>query len=303
MLQEYQWLFWPVVGTLILAVAIVKGFAKSINGEKESGDEIDDTHTQCKSEACVRCNTYKNVLGVAYKRLKHYNSNQQSELLRIHEAIAVDADQEKKFEVKLQCPNVLYIPGLTAKPWWECTRQDMEVIIQNNIKDIRDEYMNVSTSDDGWLLNTTPTGSWNVFHLMNQGSFIEANCQKCPLTTQVINLVEDLMVGNVFGNACFSVLHPGTHITPHYGPTNARLRCHIPVGEFRPSGCYLTVAKDKRECWLDDGCVFFDDSFLHEAIHEGIDSEPRAVLILDLWHPDINKAERDALNYIFSPNA
>jgi aspartate beta-hydroxylase len=36
--------------------------------------------------------------------------------------------------------------------------------------------------------------------------------------------------------------------------------------------------------------VLFDDSFLHEAANSSA-SEPRVVLIVDVWHPDLSDEE------------
>lgn len=47
-------------------------------------------------------------------------------------------------------------------------------------------------------------------------------------------------------------------------------------------------------------CVYFDDSFVHSTANLGTNwGEHRAVLLLDLWHPDLTMKERDALNFIF----
>jgi aspartyl/asparaginyl beta-hydroxylase (cupin superfamily) len=52
--------------------------------------------------------------------------------------------------------------------------------------------------------------------------------------------------------------------------------------------------------WEEKTCIFFDDSFLHEAEHCGSRFDPsRAILLVDLWHPDIIEQEKDALNYVF----
>lgn len=36
-------------------------------------------------------------------------------------------------------------------------------------------------------------------------------------------------------------------------------------------------------------CIIFDDSFNHEAWHEG--DQTRLILILDFWHPDLTDDE------------
>lgn len=43
-------------------------------------------------------------------------------------------------------------------------------------------------------------------------------------------------------------------------------------------------------------CHIFDDSFNHEAWHDG--DKTRIVLILDIWHPDLTDAEVKFFNLI-----
>lgn len=64
-----------------------------------------------------------------------------------------------------------------------------------------------------------------------------------------------------------------------------------------PEGCSLTVAKVSKP-WKEGDCLLFDDSFLHSASNENTD-EARVVLMLDLWHPYLSQAEKNALRYIF----
>ena len=96
----------------------------------------------------------------------------------------------------------------------------------------------------------------------------------------------------------FSILQAGTHITAHYGPTNCRIRCHLPL--FVPKGCLLCVNGERRK-WKEGELLLFDDSFLHEAWHRGTDGE-RVVLMLDLWHPELTMVEREALAFVFPPH-
>ena len=60
-------------------------------------------------------------------------------------------------------------------------------------------------------------------------SQIESNAAQCPLTMELINseLAGGRLDGSAFGNVCFSAIEPNTVIPPHYGPTNARTRCHL----------------------------------------------------------------------------
>ncbi len=101
---------------------------------------------------------------------------------------------------------------------------------------------------------------------------------------------------------------------PHYGPTNKKLRCFLPlfVPETITTNCdssdtepshstaigssWLQV--DGQRIFLRNGeCFVFDDSFYHEAGNEH-QTAPRIVLILDIWHPDLTAEEVSSLNYI-----
>lgn len=154
---------------------------------------------------------------------------------------------------------------------------------------------------DGWLINNTPTGEWAVYHLRNQGIVNKANCDKCPKTVKLLDTLVSTMTGNVFANASFSVVQPGTHITPHYGPTNIRLRCHMGLRIPNSKSSYINI-NGNRKHWREKECLIFDDSFLHEVHHEDEGDQPRAILLVDLWHPELNATEREVINDLFHLN-
>jgi len=49
---------------------------------------------------------------------------------------------------------------------------------------------------------------------------------------------------------------------------------------------------DQMHTWEEGKCIVFDDSFEHELWHNGTTS--RVILVLDVWHPDLNDAQRSA---------
>lgn len=86
-----------------------------------------------------------------------------------------------------------------------------------------------------------------------------------------------------YKHAFFSAMSPDTHILKHHGPTNKKLRFHLPL--IGVEGSRLRVDTETRE--LQSGKPYvFDDSFEHEAWHDG--SNTRIILIADLWHPDLS---------------
>jgi aspartyl/asparaginyl beta-hydroxylase (cupin superfamily) len=53
--------------------------------------------------------------------------------------------------------------------------------------------------------------------------------------------------------------------------------------------CYITV--NGETVYLKEGkCIVFDDSFYHEAENASL-TQPRVVLIVDVWHPDLTEEE------------
>jgi len=66
----------------------------------------------------------------------------------------------------------------------------------------------------------------------------------------------------------FSALAPGTHIRKHNGPTNKKLRVHLPL--VVPDGCRLRVG-DTTVAVEAGVPLCFDDSFEHEAWNDNPD--------------------------------
>lgn len=69
---------------------------------------------------------------------------------------------------------------------------------------------------------------------------------------------------------------------------NARLIVHLPL--IVPGQCALRVGNETR-AWREGELLIFDDSIEHEAWNSS--QEPRIVLILDVWRPELTAKERD----------
>ena len=74
--------------------------------------------------------------------------------------------------------------------------------------------------------NLRDTGDWKQFNLFLQGEKVEKNCEKTPYTCF---LIEKITAAHscTRGQVKFSLMRPGTHVWPHCGPTNCRLRAHL----------------------------------------------------------------------------
>lgn len=141
--------------------------------------------------------------------------------------------------------------------------------------------------------NVVEKGEWNVCYLSLHGMDFSRNSSRCPVTMSVVEPVvsssgKKEALYNSYGHAFFSALSPDAYITPHYGPTNKKLRVYVPL--FVPEGmCFLEVNGIRRD--LQEGVpIIFDDSFLHSAANKSL-NEPRLNLIFDVWHPDLSETE------------
>jgi aspartate beta-hydroxylase len=152
-------------------------------------------------------------------------------------------------------------------------------------------------------------GDWNVFYLeLHDGVDCAENQARCPRTMALLRA----LLPRPYGHTFFSAMAPRTHITPHTGPTNRKLRIHVPLVVPQREGagagagahgggggggalCRLRVGPHTRP--VREGRPFaFDDSFQHEAANDA--DAPRVTLIADIWHPDLSDEEVKFLSFV-----
>nr|XP_015833407.1 PREDICTED: aspartyl/asparaginyl beta-hydroxylase isoform X3 [Tribolium castaneum] len=190
------------------------------------------------------------------------------------------------------------VARLKGQPWWKKEETPYAALFQAleaNWKQIRAEGVSVLSKDGHFQAeseNLKDTGDWKQFELFARGHKNANNCRKCPLTCKIIESVPDAK-GCRRGQTKFSVMHPGTHVWPHCGPTNCRLRVHL--GLQVPANTFIRVA-EKTRSWKEGEVLIFDDSFEHEVWHNG--TSLRLVLIVDVWHPDLTPGEKRTLSPI-----
>src|SRR5262249_19221354 len=117
----------------------------------------------------------------------------------------------------------------------------------------------------------------------------ERNAVEAPITANLLRDISDIST-HPRGLAYFSVLQPRVHIGAHCGPTNARIRAHL--GIRVPDGAVMRVGTETRS-WTEGKCLVFDDSWEHEVFNRS--DFIRAVLLLDIWHPDLTSEQRSEL--------
>jgi aspartate beta-hydroxylase len=129
---------------------------------------------------------------------------------------------------------------------------------------------------------------WSAYFLWNQGRREEAHLTRCPRAAAALAATPQVDVPGRGPTAFFSILDARTHIPAHTGVTNTRLTVHLPL--IVPPGCRFRVGGETREWRVGEAWVF-DDTIEHEAWNDS--DVARAILIFDVWNPELTVLERD----------
>ena len=223
---------------------------------------------------------------------------------RFAEALAIASGKQP---IYLQEPTSFYFPGLPQIPWYPREAFPWLAHLEAAVPLMRAEIEQVLADEQGLepyvqeeakrasrghsLLNDA---RWSAFHLFKNGERVEDNARRCPQIMRLLELLPIPRINRRSPMALISILKPGTHIPPHHGMLNTRLICHIPL--VVPSRCRLRVGAETREV-VEGQAMIFDDSFEHEAWNDG--DSARAVLLFEIWRPEISEDEKVALTAMF----
>lgn len=186
----------------------------------------------------------------------------------------------------LQRPVSKYVPGLTSLPWHDKTKYPFIARLESGYQDIKDELLS-NLKERRHLFteeaeNLHVGGDWTELRLKSSGLGFLKHTEYFPKTMRHIE-----NCGQDFTSIKFSAIQPGTHIRTHTGPTNERLRIHLTL--IHNGGARIRVGTEWHT-WEEGKAIIFDDSWEHEVIHTG--DSIRAVLILDIWHPELPPSQR-----------
>jgi aspartate beta-hydroxylase len=177
-------------------------------------------------------------------------------------------------------------PDLPSHPWHDPRGFPVVAYLESNFAAIRDEILAL---DAGRFHRESEgigrTGDWDVAFFYERGRRHAEVCDACPVTTRGVESHPTIRTSA--GLIYVSRMRGSTHIEPHRGPTNIRVRCHLAIKV--PAGdCAIRVGDETRR-WQEGRCLVFDDFFEHEAFNH-TDGD-RLVLIVDLWHPGLSATE------------
>jgi len=166
------------------------------------------------------------------------------------------------------------------------------------------------------------SGIWQKLSLFSGGKSVNAGQVAAPRlhaclqallgSARARGFARAPMMEEAPGRAYLSLMLPNTRVKVHCGPTNHRLRLHLPLLVPRQPKSVLGMrlwheSHGKLHTttlrWKEGKCFIIDDSFPHEVWYRSFQPSPplkqhseqtvtvpldqvaRVVLVLDLWHP------------------
>ena len=212
------------------------------------------------------------------------------ELERVRRYVESFGAAEPAREHPLQYPDYPSFPGIANEPYPEPHGSASVAWLERHFEPIRDD---LAALGDAEFLHYVPPAMerlWAVRLLWHMGICLEPFAGGTRRTFEALRGLPDACLDYPWGDALFSVHASDAHLKAHCSVDNLRVRCHL--GIAIPEGCEMRVATQKRG-WREGRVLLFEDSFEHEVWNRG--RERRAILIVDLWHPQLTPAERRAL--------
>ena len=238
----------------------------------------------------------------------HVARHGKAALQRIQGAANIFAGREPRGDAHPEwAPGLMYIPGLNPSAWYEREAFDWVEIAEEATASVRSELVGLLeqpqgftpyvTNDEGrqrsdyWAALNGST-AWSAFHFSRHGQPYEENRRRCPATAALLDRLPLMRIPGYAPEALFSVLKPKTRIPAHYGSVNGRVTVHLPL--VVPPDCGALQVRGEARPWVEGRIMAFDDAMLHEAWNDSDDT--RAVLIFDVWNPQLSTAECDAFS-------
>lgn len=236
--------------------------------------------------------------------LSNFPSQNEIENLALDNMIQY-AIKNKVWKHYYQRPNI-YIDNLKSIPIWNNDNFDFIKKLENNFNDIEKEVDMIEFDSKKKELITNVNeniydGKWNDLFFYSNGVRNNEVCNAFPVISNILDQIEELKGVNP-GCVCLSFIYPGTKVNPHFGLSNNKLRLHLGIKNLDDSTLFVKDkgfnknAKTLSLKWKKGKAFIFDDSFKHWVINESKGDKPRVILLIDIWHPDLNQEQKKEMS-------
>ncbi len=159
---------------------------------------------------------------------------------------------------------------------WEIIRDEFAALLKEHSTQLR-PYANES-------MTSSDPSSWRTFTMMFWYRRNRANCQRCPKTWAMLQSIPGLCA------ASFNLLEPNTTIKPHFGDTNAIVRCHMGLEIPAPAPQCGFKVRDEVRSWEPGRFLMFCDAHQHSAWNNS--AQRRYIMVLDVMRPQFAQQSR-----------
>ena len=130
-----------------------------------------DVFNFCSNPNCLRCSrkiSKRELLNVFGKRVAG-----DAKLKKFQTWFEQNKNSSKDGK---QQPTVFFLPDLKTSPTVNSIVYKNDVLmLESNFDVILTEFNRISKDRSGWKINSTPSGTWNVFYLYNQGQKVSTD--------------------------------------------------------------------------------------------------------------------------------
>lgn len=171
-------------------------------------------------------------------------------------------------------------------------------VIFREIQDYESEYGSISGINTLSPPGLSSTNAWNNIYLENFLWQFHVNRKHFPETCKVLAQIPGCTL------AVITVLSPQGSIEPHYGDTNAVIRCHLGLQIPAPyPACGIRVG-NQEQGWKNGELTVFSEAHYHHVWNRT--NEKRYLLVVDIVHPQWSREKEwicarvlGAQSYIF----
>ena len=201
-----------------------------------------------------------------------------------------------------QLPAGRYVPGLLARPWHDQNQSGspaaelapamhaMEAQHASLTAEFRALQATGITADNIQNECLHVGAGWYYVAVAGKHAILPDHASGChpqtPVACALARELDSLDAG--FVRLGYSEVLPGTHIQPHWGPTNTLLKVHLGlIVPSLPTGVPCTSIRvgGEERVWAEGVSVLFDDSFQHSVWNNCTGT--RVVLQAVFEHPGI----------------